>query len=233
MFIRNHTPKYLDQLRKELEAQDIQLVMVTSYPDFTHPDPVQRDRELDYLNRDIALSSFLGAKYVRIVAGQAHPGISISEGTNWVVEYFKRTSHAGEKYGVQLLYENHSKPGAWIYPDFSYPTEVFLDIVERIGETNIRINFDTANSMAWGDDPLAILERVMDKVETVHAADIEKKGAFMPVLLGTGVVPFQQIFRRLKRSGFNKWVCIEEASNSGTAGLAEAVSFVRRVWEEA
>jgi sugar phosphate isomerase/epimerase len=232
MFVRYHTPKYLGELRNELQNQDIQLVMVTSYPDFTHPDPIQRNRELDYLKRDIALSSFLGAKYVRIVAGQAHRGVAISKGVNWVVEYFKQASRTGEKYGVQLLYENHSKPGAWLYPDFSYPTEVFLDIVSRIAETSIRINFDTANFIAYGDDPLPILEQVIDKIETVHAADTEKKGAFIPVLLGKGVVPFQKIFRRLKQNGFNKWICIEEASNSGTSGLADAVSFVRRSWED-
>jgi sugar phosphate isomerase/epimerase len=233
MFVRNHTPRYLGSLRNEIEEQNVQIVMVTTYPDFTNPDSVQRDRELEYLNRDIALSSFLGAKYVRIVAGQAHPDIPISDGIKWVVENFKKAADIGEKYDVLLLYENHSKPGAWLYPDFSYPSAIFLDIVDRVADTNIRINFDTANTLSYGEDPFPVLEKVMDRIETVHAADIEKMGEFKPVLLGNGVVPFQMIFHRLKKSGFDNWICIEEASNTGTVGLSKAASFIRKKWAEA
>lgn len=118
---------------------------------------------MEYLRHDIALASQLGAKYLRILAGQAHPAVLVTEGIEWVVEYFKRTDEIARKYGVMLLYEDHSKPGAWDYVDFSLPTDVFLEIVERTRDTGIKINFDTGNTLVYGDDPLPVLEKVIDR----------------------------------------------------------------------
>ena len=63
MLLKNHTPVYLKQLRHDIETAGMSVTMMAAYPDFSHPDPLQRKREIEYLRRDIALSSYLGAKY--------------------------------------------------------------------------------------------------------------------------------------------------------------------------
>ena len=233
MCLKNHAPAYLRQVREDIESAGLPLVMVTTYPDFTHPDPIQRERELEYLRRDIALSSELGATYLRIVAGQAHPDTPVEEGIAWVIENFKRATPVADRFKVRLVYENHSKPGAWDYVDFSHPTEIFLEIAEGIKEAGIGINFDTANTVVYGDDPVAVLRTVIGQVETIHAADTAKRGKLEPVLLGEGVVPFAELFSLLKQNGFDGWICIEEASNTGREGIRKAVEFVRKTWSEA
>lgn len=230
MLIKNHTPRYLRQLAEDLAAEHMPITMITTYPDFTHPDPRQREREMEYARHDVAVAGELQAKYLRILAGQAHPRTAIPDGIAWVVESFSRLDEMAARHRVMLLFENHSKPGAWAYTDFSHPTRIFLEIVRGIGDTGIRINFDTANTLVYGDDPMPVLEEVLDKVETVHAADTARKGELAPVPLGTGIVPFDGIFSRLKRSGFDGWICIEEASRTGRPGLAGAVQFVRKAW---
>ena len=87
--------------------------------------------------------------------------------------------------------------------------------------------------MAYGEDPLPILERVLPNVETIHVSDMKRKGEFSPVLIGTGVVPLKEIFSFLKEKGFDKWFCIEEASFTGMDGIKKAVDFVRETWEKA
>jgi sugar phosphate isomerase/epimerase len=230
MFMKNHTPTYLNTLRRDIDSQGMPVTMVTTYPDFSHPDRTQRERELDYLRRDIAVASFLGAKYVRIVAGQSHPNTPLEEGKRWVVGLFKKAAKVGDRYGIQLVYENHSKPGAWQYSDFSFATEIFLYIVESVRDTSIRINFDTANPIAFGDDPLLVLHEIVGMVETVHAADTGERGRLRPVPLGEGLVPFKEIFRLLKQNGFDNWLCIEEASCAGERGVAKATNFIRNTW---
>lgn len=230
MFVKNHTPIYLNALRRDLESHSMTITMVTTYPDFSHPDRVQRERELDYLRHDMAIASFLGAKYVRIVAGQSHPTTPLEEGKRWVVELFKKAVQISDGYGIQLVYENHSTPGAWQYPDFSYATEIFLYIAKAIQETGIRINFDTANPIAFGDDPIPILQEIVSMIETVHAADTGEKGRLSPVPIGKGLVPFTDIFRILKQNGFDNWICIEEASCTGKSGVARATEFIRKTW---
>jgi sugar phosphate isomerase/epimerase len=233
LFIESHSPAYLGKLARGLKETGIPVVMATTYPDFTHPDPVQRRREMEYLRRDIALCSQLQIRYLRILAGQAHPETGRAEGIRWAVENLSAADEIAREYGIMLLYEDHSKPGAWDYYDFSYPVDIFLEICEGIRNTGIRLNFDTANIAALGLDPLAILSQVVDRVETIHVADTAEKGRFQPVLVGTGVVPFGEIFRFLKSRGFDNWLCIEEASGTGIEGIRRASGFTRKIWNEA
>ena len=230
--LKNHTPEYLKKVASGLKEEGMPLVMLTTYPDFTHPEETQREREKEYFRRDIALASQLKARYLRITAGQAHPETELAQGIEWAVESFKDMEIVAGKYGIQLLFENHSKPGAWQYPDFSHPTEIFLEIYQRIKETDIHINFDTCNPYVYGNDALPILEKVMDRVDTLHVADTGRRGALDPAVIGRGIVPFEEIFRYLKKNSFTGWFCIEEASRTGRQGLEEAVSYVRETWEK-
>lgn len=229
--LRAHTPKYLRQVREGLEQAGLGLAMITTYPDFTHPDAAQRERELDYLRRDIALAAQLGARFLRVTAGQAHPATGLREGVEWAVHGLRQADPAAAKHGVKLVYENHSKPGGWDYRDFSSPPELFLEIASRLRDTGIGINFDTANILVAGaSNTLEVLEQVLDRVETIHVAETSTLGQMAPVLLGTGLAPIPAVFALLRRQGWDKWLCIEEWSNQGLEGIAKAVAYTRATW---
>lgn len=231
--LKNHTPNYIDRLRRDLDEVGIDPVMITTYPDFTHPDPLQREREFDYLRHDIALASSLGAKFLRITAGQAHPEMPVKKGIPLVVKNFKKISPIAEKYGIKLVYEDHSQPGAWQYMDFSNPPEIFLAIAAQLADTSIGINFDTANILVSGNDTtVEVLEQVIDRVETIHVAETATLGKMDPVLLGKGLAPVKEVFACLKKHNWDKWLCIEEWGNQGIQGVIEAVKYTRKVWNE-
>jgi sugar phosphate isomerase/epimerase len=234
MFIKNHTPVYLDELKRSVMNKKVQIKMITTYPDFSNPQTIQRERELAYLERDIAVASFLDVPYVRITAGQSHGDISVKEGVLNVVEYFKRAADFADKMNVTLVYENHAKPGAWNTVDFSYATEVFLEIVEKTSNTSILINFDTANPVAFADEnePMRILPQVIHRLGTVHIADTSTKGELNHTVIGTGLVPFDDIFSYLKKSGYDGLLSIEEGSCTGFDGIKTAVDFVNKMWGE-
>ncbi len=232
--LKNHAPKYLNEVRAELDDAGLGLCMITTYPDFSHPDPIQRERELEYLRHDIAIASQVGAKYLRVTAGQAHPETGIEEGIGWVVEKLRAASVVADAFGVTLVYEDHSKPGAWDYMDFSLQPEVFLRIVEGIRGSSVRINFDTANILVSGNDTtVEVLEQVIDLVETIHVAETAEIGKMMPVQLGTGIVPNADVFACLKKHGWDNWLNIEEWGNNGKAGVEQAVALTRKLWAEA
>jgi len=232
--LKNHTPKYINGLKEEIKEVGLPLVMITTYPDFTHPDPLQREREIEYLRHDIALASNLGAKFLRITAGQAHPRMPVNKGIDLVVDYFHQIAPVADQFGVKLVFEDHSKPGAWDYMDFSNPPDIFLSIAEQIKDTSIGVNFDTANILVAGEDrTLEVLEKVYDQVETIHVAETATKGKMDPVLLGTGIVPIKEVFSLLKQKGFGGWLCIEEWGSMGTEGVEKAVAYTKKTWEEA
>lgn len=233
VFLQNHTPVYLNSVKRELEEAGMSIVMATTYPDFTCGDPEQRKRELAYLVRDIAVCSQLGIRYLRVLAGQNYPGISRSEGVEWAVENLLAAQEHAVKFGVELVYEDHAKPGAWDYIDFSHPTDIFLEIAERLKGSGIGINYDTGNITAYGDDTLQVLPKVIDEVRTVHVSDMAERGCFSPVVIGSGVTPNRELFRLLRQHSYNGWLCIEEASGTGMEGIRKAVAFTREAWDDA
>ena len=234
LLLKNHTASYVEQVKKDILETGLPLTMVTTYPDFTHPDFLQREREFDYLVRDIALASALGARFLRVTAGQAHPKTKEADGINWAVTYLRKAAPVSDKYGITLLYENHGKPGAWTYMDFSNPPAIFLQIARQLKDTTIGINFDTANILVSGHDTtLEILDAVIDNVRTIHVAETGSLGQMDPVPLGSGIVPFPAIFRYLKSKNFAGWLCLEEWGQNGAAGVKEAVEFVKETWEKA
>jgi sugar phosphate isomerase/epimerase len=232
LFLKSRNPEYLDKTRREIEEAGVRVAMVTTYPDFTHPNPEERERQLAKLQEDIVTASRLGADLLRVTAGQAHPNVDRRDGIEWAANGLSKAMEFARAYPVKLAYENHAKPGAWQYTDFSHPTDIFLEIVERTACVSLGVNWDTANTIAYGDDPIPVLRRVVDRVISVHAADTSTRGELKHVLLGTGLVPFKEMFEILRGAGFDGWICMEEASFKGPAGVKAAADFVRRVWSE-
>jgi sugar phosphate isomerase/epimerase len=233
LFVPDRSPSAVAALRQEIEATGMQVTMVTSYPDFTHSDAAQRDRELTLEQEVVRVSAGLGAKYVRVTAGQAHPDTGIEEGTAWAVEGLTRLVETTRDAGVTLVYENHAKPGVWKYTDFSQPPEIFLEIACRTAGVGLGINFDTGNAAAFAEDPVALLDQVVDRVISIHASDTAIRGGLQHVLLGTGVTPFDALFRRLKQAAWDGWICMEEASFKGREGVEAAARYIRQAWDEA
>lgn len=225
-------PAHLRSIRKEIERCGVKLAIVNTYSYLAHPDADERQSQIEQLKKDIGVAALLGAEHVRVVTGQAHPRTKKSEGIQWALDGFLQAAVVAVEAGVELVYENHSKPGNWDYPDFSLDTEIFFHIAGELEDTPVKLLFDTANPLVFGEEPLPVLKQVGERVTCVHAADTRVTGALEPVVIGTGLVPFKSIFSYLKKSAFQGWVSIEEASGTGAAGVKSAVDFVRRTWEE-
>ena len=65
LFLKNKNPAYLDIVRDEIHSSGIRVAMVTTYPDFTNPDPKERERQSSTLQENIVAASRLGADLVR------------------------------------------------------------------------------------------------------------------------------------------------------------------------
>lgn len=223
----------IKQVRAALETHSITPCMIACYSDFTHPDPAQRAQELTDLKADIALAKALGAKFIRVTAGQNHPGTERTAGVQWVTDGFRHAIDAAEKHGITLAYENHTKGAPWDYWDFSQPTEIFLEILDALSDTPLGVCFDTANPLVLGEDVLTLLEAVIHRIVVVHIFDLREVGVFEPVRVGTGASPIPQIFSRIRQTGYDGWLSIEEASRTGEKGFTESVAFIRDTWKQA
>ena len=228
--LRSHMPVYLLEQKAVLDAMGVGIGAVGTHSDLTHPDGVQRRRELDYLRADIALASQLGARYVRVTDGQAHPGVSVEQGLDWATEGLTEASRVAAAYGVQLAVENHGFPSAWVYDDFSHDIDVFLALARRLHGSGVGLNFDNANATGCGVDAVALLETLYEDVVSVHLTDTASDKTTLHTALGAGISPVREVLSVLKRRGFSGLITIEEDSHRGELGVFQAIAHVRGIW---
>ena len=120
ILIKKRSPVYLEETRKELAGLGIGVTMVTTYPDFTHPDAAQRAREVAKSKEEIKVAARPGAELVRVTAGQAHPDTRREDGIAWAAQGLTQVSEFAGDNGLTLVYENHYKAPVWSTPTLAF-----------------------------------------------------------------------------------------------------------------
>lgn len=231
LFFRKSPEDTATQCRKAAEKHRISPAIINTYSDLTHPEKTRRKEETALLLQDIRTAAAAGAEFVRIVAGQGYPETSRKEGIRQVTEGFLQAQAVAETVGIQLVYENHSKPGNWKFCDFSAAPEIFLEIADSIDGSGIHILFDTANFIVFGINPEPVLQKIVNRVKCVHAADTKVHGALVPSVIGEGIVPIPRLLRILRNGGFDSWISLEEASGTGIEGVRKGWGYILKTWE--
>jgi sugar phosphate isomerase/epimerase len=218
--------------------------MLCCSPDFSHPDPDFRRQQIDMEKRWIDMAAELGGSYCRVLSGQRRPQLSKVEGIRVVVESVEECLPYAENRGVTLVIENHYKDDYWTYPEFAQKMDVFCELVGSIDAANFGVNFDPSNAFLAGDDPLVLLDRVKDRVVTMHASDRYLRSGTLEDLrreenvdgyvsrlchgeIGKGLNDYDAIFGALSAVGFGGWISIEDGVE-GIDQLARSVSFLRK-----
>ena len=219
--------------------------MLCFSPDFTHPDPVERDRQVRRQEAAIDLAVRLGTKFCRTLSGQNRPGLSRADGVAYTVQGLEESLAYAERRNVVLCLENHYKDGTWQYPEFAQAEDVYLEILDRVDSPRLGVQYDPSNAIVGGYDPIKFLERVLPRVVTMHASDRSLvPGATLDDLrtsdgrtgysdklrhgeVGKGLIDYDTIFRMLAGAGFNGWISVEDGMN-GLDELQRSVEFLKR-----
>ncbi len=224
-------PAYLDHIGQVVADHGLVVSQLIGAADFTHPDPEVRARELAITKRNIDAAARLGATCVRATAGQAHPDVPYEQGVAWAVAGLRAAVEYAESRGVWVAYEDHYKDYFWERPDFSQRGEVFLEILDRLRDTPLKVNFDFGNPVMIGEDPVALLRQVVDRVVHVHCSD-RFQGEYPHQIAGEGAVDFPAGFRVLREAGYDGWLSSEYNGTQGVEGLRRSLDYLRRTWQE-
>jgi sugar phosphate isomerase/epimerase len=213
-------------------------------PDFTHPDPAERARQVGRQTAAIDACVLLGIRRCRTLSGQRYPGMTRREGVERTLEGIRRSLEHAERRGVMLCMENHYKDGTWQYPEFAQPEDVFLEIIDRIDSPFFGVQYDPSNATVGGYDPVAFLEKVRHRVVSMHASDrylapgttlnelrqADGSIGYSPKLChgetGKGLNDYDAIFRILAGVGFAGWVSVEDGMH-GLDELRRSVAFLK------
>lgn len=242
---------YIDRVGEAIAATGCAMPMLCCSPDFTNPDADARKRALDHEAEMIRVTRRLGGPRAacRILSGQRYPEVPRAQGVEWVVEAIHALLPVAREYDVVLAMENHYKDGYWRWPEFAQKMDVFLEIVDAIDDrTHFGVQYDPSNAIVAGDDPIELLERVKDRVVTMHASDrYLEPGATLDELrqtdgtigyfaklkhgvTGKGLNDYDRIFAILRSVNYQGWVSIEDGMN-GMAEMKESIDFLKRMRE--
>ncbi|MDF1849677.1 MAG: sugar phosphate isomerase/epimerase [Verrucomicrobiales bacterium] len=232
------------RFREEVESTGRTIPMLCCSPDFTHPDPSFREKEIEKQKHWITMAHRLGASYCRTLSGQKRPEFSIEEGIQYAADSIRACLPFAEEHGVTLIIENHYKDDFWNYPEFAQEMDIFCPLVEAIDDPRFGVNYDPSNTYLAGEDPLELLRRISHRVVTMHASDRylaegtledlrrEETGAegYAQRLrhgeIGQGLNDYDAIFTELRRVGFDGWISIEDGVD-GIEQLRRSVTFLQ------
>ena len=250
-FLWQHDDAYLDTVGEALHSAGFAMPMLCCSPDFTNPDADARKRAFDQEVEMIRITRKLGGPGAtcRVLSGQRYPDVSRAQGVAWVVDAIQRLVPIAGSFDVVLGMENHYKDGSWRYPEFAQKQDVFLEVVNAIdNRTHFGVQYDPSNAIVAGDDPLALLDAVKDRVVSMHASDRylaagasldelrQTDGAlgYSPNLrhgvTGKGLNDYPYIFKALKSVGYSRWISIEDGMN-GMDEMRESLEFLHAMRE--
>lgn len=248
-FLDLRDPRRWPEYRRRVEDQGRSIPMMCCSPDFTHPEPQFRQKQIECEKHWIDATAELGGTYCRILSGQARPGITRADGVRYTAEAIAACrSHAIER-GVTLILENHYKDSHWQHPEFAQKLDIFLELLNQIPHgPGFGVNYDPSNCLVCGEDPIEMLEAVKGRVVTMHASDryLEKKQwmdlqsgshdskiGYAPFLkhgvIGRGLNDYERIFQILRGAGFDGWISIENGNDPQTSleDIRQSTVFLR------
>jgi sugar phosphate isomerase/epimerase len=240
---------YIDCVGEAIHQAGFAMPMLCCSPDFTNPDPDGRKRAIDREVELIRATRRLGGPgaVCRVLSGQRYPEISQGQGLAWVVDCISAVLPVAREHDIVLGLENHYKDGFWKYPEFAQKQDVFLALLDAIPERkHFGVQYDPSNAIVAGDDPIALLRAVADRVVSMHASDrYLAEGATVEELrqtdgtlgysanlrhgvTGRGLNDYDAIFAILAEHHYQGWVSIEDGMN-GMEEMAESLAFLRRM----
>jgi sugar phosphate isomerase/epimerase len=252
-FVPHEEATALNRIGTLLEEHGLAMPMMCYSPDFTRPDLSDRAKEIAKLTRALEVTALLGGRFCRVLSGQRRPGLARADGLRMVAECIMLALPIAEHCGVVLVLENHYKESYWEFPEFAQKMDVFLELLDAIPDSPwFGVNYDPSNALIAGDDPIALLEAVKDRVVTMHASDRYLEGGTIDDLhalemdgnvgyasilrhgiVGHGLNDYDAIFSILAGAGFEGWISIEDGQDAahGMEHLQQSAEFLREKME--
>lgn len=207
-------------VQRRLREHGLSATSLQARCDISQPDAVE------VMRPQLESCAALGARvcFVSIKAGQTDRAV--------VWERLQAIGDVAADLGVTVAMETH--------PDLITNGDVACQTMQAINHRHVRVNFDTANIYFYNQQRTAVgeLEKILEYVASVHLKDTP--GGYQEwnfPTLGTGVVDFPAIFRRLNARGFTGPFTLELEGTKGVerdqagqlAYIADSVAYLRRI----
>lgn len=189
----------LNEILSISQRNGVQIIEVAGVGDYTKANIAE---QIDVSRRQIDVAAKLGAKYFRLVAAWMVPEDTIDGAYAQVAKALTEVANHAGQYGITIAVENHG--------GITATGERVEQIFQRVEAPNVGVNYDPANFLFYGEDPLAALERIMPYVVFTHIKDC-KTGNGKPryCRIGEGDVDYVRILSYLAEHGYDGFYGLE------------------------
>jgi sugar phosphate isomerase/epimerase len=196
------------EIRGRLDDAEVDRVLGWGHPEGlwggTKPE------ELEALKRHLPQVHKLGSSRMRICAASMNYAKDDREELiGRVVPMLKEAAAAAEAEGVTLALENH----------IDFTSREVARILDEVGSDQLRVNFDTGNTIRLFEDPVEAAARLAPYTISTHTKDIAtrvKGGApsenftwWPSCPIGEGVIDMPGVVDALRKGGFNGCLSVE------------------------
>ena len=201
-----HPDMPLKPLKEKLTKNRLQVSSLSAPSNFL------QDEARDYFKKCLELGKKLNARIVNAPVGEPKN----EKEMKGVLKNLKNAASYAESLGMTMALEPHG--------DITSTGQKVLEIVNKLESAAVKINYDTANVIFYGDvSPEDDLALVVSKVAHLHIKD--KRGGYKKwdfPALGKGRINFPAIFRILKDAHYQGPLSVEiEFTPGGSKNLKD------------
>jgi len=197
LFDPNITDKQIAEAKKLVASYDLKYASFNGDGDFMVEKDVEK--EIDLCCRRIDIAAKFEPQVIIVFAGW-QPRTDDAVYTQVALALKQVAQHAA-KYKLTVALENHG--GLTTTP------EQVNRILDKVGEKNIGVNYDPANFLMYGQDPLAALKNIKHPIVFTHFKSVKKvDGKKVYCRISEGEIDYVPIFRHLKDT-YNGFYALE------------------------
>lgn len=208
------TDAYLEKLKAHAAGKKLAISGVPVGNNFCLKDDAKRKAQIQSVKDWTERAAKVGAKTVRIFAGNLEKGDTLEEAQKRVVDAMNECCAVAEKLGVMLALENHG--------GITDTPEHLLDLVKPVKSKALGVNIDTGNFRTA--DPYADIAKiapygVVSQVKTEVSPNGKKEEADLA-----------RVIKILKDANFHGYVALEyEAAEDPKVAVPKHVKHLRKL----
>ncbi len=187
-------------LQAAARARGLRIANLGTYVgrEFASDDPAVQEHELQQLQRAIDLAAFLGARSIRVRAGNDDPACIAR-----IVPWFQQGAAYAAQRGVYMGVENH---GGGI----SGNPRLCAELADAVGSPHFGVLYEPCNLLDAGADYREALQVMRAHITHVHLKDgaITERG-FHRTMLGEGQIDLRWVVDQLDALGYNGTLALE------------------------
>ena len=174
------------------------------------PEQEVRETGVEVLRQLIDRCADVGMKSI-LIACFAKGEIKEPTQENYIVEAMRRCAPKAQQRGITLALET------------TLPARRFRALLARINHPFVRIYYDLANPVIWGENPAEGLEILADFVVQLHIKDRDADKKVVP--LGAGQVDYPAVVKTIRKIGYDGYLVLETLA--GDAQVRADFKFIK------